>query len=236
MKMVNLMMRFKRTEMIIGKSSLERLKESKIIVFGIGGVGGYLVEALARCGIKNITLVDNDIVSETNINRQIIALSSTIGKYKTEVMKERILDINPEANVNTYNIFYDLNNKIELEGYDYIIDCIDTVTSKILLIMEAKEKDIPIISSMGTGNKLNPSLLKITDISKTSVCPLARVMRYELRKRGINHLKVLYSNEEPKGNVINEKRNIPGSISFLPSTAGLLIASEVVKDIINKEE
>lgn len=236
MKMVNLMMRFKRTEMIIGKSSLERLKESKIIVFGIGGVGGYLVEALARCGIKNITLVDNDIVSETNINRQIIALSSTIGKYKTEVMKERILDINPEANVNTYNIFYDLNNKIELEGYDYIIDCIDTVTSKILLIMEAKEKDIPIISSMGTGNKLNPSLLKITDIAKTSVCPLARVMRYELRKRGINHLKVLYSNEEPKGNVINEKRNIPGSISFLPSTAGLLIASEVVKDIINKEE
>ena len=236
MKMVNLMMRFKRTEMIIGKSSLERLKESKIIVFGIGGVGGYLVEALARCGIKNITLVDNDIVSETNINRQIIALSSTIGKYKTEVMKERILDINPEANVNTYNIFYDLNNKIELEGSDYIIDCIDTVTSKILLIMEAKEKDIPIISSMGTGNKLNPSLLKITDIAKTSVCPLARVMRYELRKRGINHLKVLYSNEEPKGNVINEKRNIPGSISFLPSTAGLLIASEVVKDIINKEE
>ena len=236
MKMVNLMMRFKRTEMIIGKSSLERLKESKIIVFGIGGVGGYLVEALARCGIKNITLVDNDIVSETNINRQIIALSSTIGKYKTEVMKERILDINPEANVNTYNIFYDLNNKIELEGYDYIIDCIDTVTSKILLVMEAKEKDIPIISSMGTGNKLNPSLLKITDIAKTSVCPLARVMRYELRKRGINHLKVLYSNEEPKGNVINEKRNIPGSISFLPSTAGLLIASEVVKDIINKEE
>ena len=226
------MNRFERTEMIIGKEAMDKLKNSSVIVFGVGGVGGYVCEALARTGIGNISLVDNDVVSVLNINRQIIALESTIGRPKVSVMKERIMDINPLCNVKEYNQFYDSNNPLDLVGYDYIIDCIDTVTSKIMLVMEAKRLDIPIISSMGTGNKLDPTRLEISDISKTSVCPLARVMRYELRKSGINHLKVLYSKEEPLHVVVEGKRHAPGSISFVPSAAGLIIASEVVLDLI----
>ena len=226
------MNRFERTEMIIGKEAMDKLKNSSVIVFGVGGVGGYVCEALARTGIGNISLVDNDVVSLSDINRQIIALESTIGRPKVSVMKERIMDINPLCNVKEYNQFYDSNNPLDLVGYDYIIDCIDTVTSKIMLVMEAKRLDIPIISSMGTGNKLDPTRLEISDISKTSVCPLARVMRYELRKRGINHLKVLYSKEEPLNVVVEGKRHAPGSISFVPSAAGLIIASEVVLDLI----
>lgn len=226
------MNRFERTEMVIGSEAMEKLKRSTIIVFGVGGVGGYVCEALARAGVGNISLVDNDVVSLSNINRQIIALESTLGRPKVSVMKERIKDINPLCNVKEYNQFYDANNPLDLVGYDYIIDCIDTVTSKIMLVMEANKLDIPIISSMGTGNKLDPTRLEISDISKTSVCPLARVMRYELRKRGINHLKVLYSKEEPLHIVVEGKRHAPGSISFVPSVAGLIIASEVVKDLI----
>ena len=209
MRMI-LMNRFERTEMIIGKEAMDKLKNSSVIVFGVGGVGGYVCEALARTGIGNISLVDNDVVSVSNINRQIIALESTIGRPKVSVMKERIMDINPLCNVKEYKQFYDSNNPLDLVGYDYIIDCIDTVTSKIMLVMEAKRLDIPIISSMGTGNKLDPTRLEISDISKTSVCPLARVMRYELRKRGINHLKVLYSKEEPLHVVVEGKRHAPG--------------------------
>lgn len=228
--------RFSRTETLIGKENINILKNSKIIVFGVGGVGGYIVEALTRSGVGQIDLVDFDKVSVTNINRQIIALSSTIGKPKVEVLKNRMLDINPNVNVNLYPIFVDESNieSLELNKYDYVVDAIDTVSSKLLIIEYCKKNDISIISSMGTGNKLEPSLLKISDISKTSVCPLAKVMRYELRKRNINHLKVLYSTENPIKRFVCEDNNhkkSPASISFVPSSAGLLIASEIVKDL-----
>lgn len=229
--------RFKRSELIIGTDAQEALRQSKVIVFGIGGVGSYVAEALARAGIGSISLVDSDVVCESNINRQIIALESTIGKPKTEVMQSRIKDINSECDVKAYQVFYTKEKEIDISCYDYVIDAIDTVTSKLILIEEATKHNIPIISCMGTGNKLDPTMFEITDIYKTSVCPLARVMRTELKKRGIKKLKVLYSKEEPiKPTTIDNdtRRQTPGSISFVPSVAGLIIAGEVVKDIIKK--
>ena len=228
---------FSRTELLLGKAKVEELKNKKVLIFGIGGVGGYVCEALARTGIGYFDLVDNDKVSISNINRQIIATTKTIGLYKCELMKERIQSINPAAIVNTYNVFYTKDNQdiIDFNNYDYIIDCIDTVTSKLLIIEKATSLNKNIISSMGTGNKINPMMLEISDINKTSVDPLAKVMRYELKKRGIKHLKVLYSKELPmklEEEIINENNKvIPGSISFVPSAAGLIIASEVVKDL-----
>lgn len=228
---------FKRSEILIGEKAQKILKTSKVIVFGIGGVGSYVSEALARGGIGHIALVDNDTVSESNINRQLVALHSTIGHAKVSVMQDRIADINPDCNVEAYKTFYSTDKEIDISGYDYIVDAIDTVTSKLILIEEADKYNIPIISCMGTGNKLDPTLFEIADIYKTSVCPLARVMRNELKKRGIKKLKVLYSKELPlkPAEIINEnstKRQTPGSVSFVPSVAGLIIASEVIKDLI----
>lgn len=233
--------RFSRTELLLGADSIKKLSCSRVIVFGVGGVGSFVIEALARCGVGALDIVDNDTVSVSNINRQLIALTSTVGQAKTEVMKQRLLDINPELKINARQCFFDAATEAEFDFsvYDYIVDAIDTVTAKIRLIEIAQSKNIPIISCMGTGNKLNPSLLEISDISKTSVCPLARVMRYELRRRGINHVKVLFSREEPIKPLITEeitedaptKRNPPGSVSFVPSVAGLMIAGEVVRDL-----
>lgn len=239
-----------RTEILIGKENIEKLKNSSVIIFGVGGVGSFCVEAIARCGVSNIHIVDDDTISITNINRQIIATHSTIGKDKTEVVKQRILDINPNANVTISKIFYtkDTVNTIDLSKYDYVIDAIDTISSKILLVEEATKLNIPIISSMGTGNKLDPTKFVVSDIYKTSMCPLAKVMRYELKKRGIKKLKVVYSTEKPiKPSPINidknaestspfrdtnKRRETPGSISFVPSVAGLIIASQVINDIL----
>ena len=219
-------MRFNRTEALIG--NLSALKNARVIVLGIGGVGGHCAEALARCGIGEITLVDGDVVAESNINRQIVALSSTVGENKAEVMAERIRDINPDCAVTAEVRFITEENisEFSLEDYDYIADCIDTVTSKLALAEYAVKAGVKIISCMGAGNKLIPRF-EVADISKTSVCPLARVMRTELRKRGINHLKVVYSKEEP---VI--KKRVPASIAFVPSAAGLTMAGEIVKDIL----
>lgn len=225
------MERFERTELLIGSENLEKLKDKSIIVFGVGGVGSYAAEALARCGVGKISLVDKDVVSKSNINRQIIALSSTVGKPKVSVMAERIRDINPYCDVTEYPCFYTNNKEIGISGYDYVIDAIDTVSSKIALIEEAIRLSVPIISCMGTGNKLSPEKFEITDIYKTSVCPLAKVMRHELKARGIKKLKVLYSKEEPKRAAENGR--IPASISFVPSVAGLMIAGEVIKDILD---
>ena len=224
--------RFERTQNLIGKDNLEKLKEKSLIIFGIGGVGSFVCEALARCGIGKIALVDGDTVSKSNINRQIIALSSTIGRPKTSVMAERIKDINPDCQITEFNIFYSSEKDIDLSEYDYIIDAIDTVTSKLILICEANRLNIPIISCMGTGNKLDASKFEITDISKTSVCPLAKVMRRELKARGIYHLKVLYSKEEPKRAEGIENPRVPSSISFVPPVAGMLIAGETVRDLL----
>lgn len=244
---------FTRTELIIGEDNLEILKNTRVIVFGIGGVGSFCIEALARAGVWTLHIVDDDTISITNINRQLIALQSTIGQDKTEVMKSRLLDINPSLEITTSKIFYLESTKglIDLRGYDYIIDAIDTISSKILLIEEAKRLDINIISCMGTGNKLDPTKLQIADISKTHMCPLAKVMRLELKKRNIKKVKVLFSTEKPiKPTVLNIpkdaqstsefrdtniRRATPGSISFVPSVAGLIIAGEVVNDMINKK-
>ena len=228
---------FSRFELLVGKDCICQLNQKHVIVFGVGGVGGYVVEALVRSGIGHITIVDNDTVSLSNLNRQIIATQDTIGKKKVEVMKERILSIHPDCDVHTLEMFYLPENAddIDLIQYDYVVDAIDTITSKIELAMRCDQK-VPLISSMGTGNKMNPAMLEVSDIYKTSVCPLAKVMRRELKKRGIQHLKVVYSKEEPlKPQVSNEqtnKRVIPGSTSFVPSSAGLLIASEVIKDLL----
>ena len=247
---------FSRTELIIGKEKMEILKKSKVAIFGIGGVGSYVVEGLARAGIGKFVLVDDDEISVSNINRQIIATHSTIGISKVEAAKKRILEINPEAKIEMYKDFFmpETTGILE-ESIDYVIDAVDTVTAKIELIIRANKLNIPIISCMGTGNKLDPTGFEITDIYKTSVCPLAKVMRKELKVRGIKKLKVLYSKEEPikinqiknednadeiKGLNIGEeikgitrKKQSPGSISFVPSVAGLIIAGEVVKDLIN---
>lgn len=219
-----------RTEMLIGQANVEKLHNSCVAVFGIGGVGSFCVEALARVGIGKIILVDNDVVAVSNINRQLIALHSTVGKAKVEVMKDRIYDINPNCEVLALQQFYTKEHEVDISNCDYVVDAIDTVTSKIELICEAKENNVPIISSMGTGNKLYTNF-EITDISKTSVCPLARVMRYELRKRNIKNVKVLYSKEEPK----KTGSNTPASISYVPSVAGLMIAGEVVRDILTTD-
>lgn len=231
--------RFSRSELLLGREALLKLKKSKVIVFGVGGVGSFVCETLARSGVGTIAMVDSDKVSESNINRQIIALSSTIGTPKVKVMAERILDINPQCNVIPYECFYTKEKEIDISGFDYIVDAIDTITSKIVLIEEADRFKIPIISSMGTGNKLDPTRFEISDISKTSVCPLARVMRRELKTRGITHLKVLYSKEEPTKPVKSvadaSRRQIPGSLSFVPPVAGMIIGGEVIKDLIKKE-
>ena len=231
---------FSRTELLIGKEGINKLKKSKVAIFGIGGVGSFVVEGLARAGVQNFILVDNDEVSITNINRQLIATHKSVGKAKVEVAKERIMEINPEANVQVYKQFFLPETEGILDNtIDYIVDSVDTVTAKIELIVRANKLNIPIISCMGTGNKLDPTRLEVADIYKTSVCPLAKVMRKELKLRGIKKLKVIYSKEEPVKTIDNEEvetkgttdRAVPGSISFVPSVAGLIIAGEVIKDI-----
>lgn len=229
--------KFSRTEMLIGKDALATLSKMRVAVFGAGGVGGYVIEALARSGVGAIDVIDNDTVSESNLNRQIIALTSTIGRLKTETVRKRVLDINPDCSVTCFETFVlpENINKFDFSVYDYIVDAIDTVSGKIAIIEKAYSEGIPVISSMGTGNKLDPTKFRITDINKTSVCPLARVMRYELKKRGIKKLKVLFSEEEPIKINSEEKINgkiPPGSISFVPSVAGLIIGGEVIKNLI----
>ena len=244
---------FSRTELLLGKEAMDKLKKARVAVFGIGGVGGYVCEALVRSGVGAFDLIDNDKVSLSNLNRQIIATRKTIGKYKTDVMKERILDINPNAEVTVHPCFFLPENAEEFpfDTYDYVVDAVDTVTAKIELVLQAKERGVPIISSMGAGNKLDGSLFQVADIYKTKVCPLAKVMRRELKKRGVKELKVVYSEEQPirpiedmaiscRTNCIcppgaehkcTERRDIPGSVAFVPSVAGLIIAGEVVKDL-----
>lgn len=227
-----------RTELLIGQEGIEKLKKSKVVIFGIGGVGSYVVEALVRAGIQKFVLVDNDDVSLSNLNRQLIATTKTIGKPKVEIAKQRILEINPKAEVDIYKEFFMPNTEGILDRtVDYIVDAIDTVTAKIELVIRANNLQIPIISSMGTGNKLDATRFEIADINKTSVCPLAKVMRKELKQRGIKKLKVVYSKEEPikiKRDETKQKQ-VPGSISYVPSAAGLIIAGEVIKDIIRKD-
>lgn len=259
---------FARTEKLLGKEAVQRLYSARVAVFGIGGVGGYTVEALARSGVGALDLIDSDTVCESNLNRQIIALHSTIGRSKTEVMRERIFDINPQINVNMYNCFFLPQNAGEFpfDEYDYVVDAVDTVTAKLELILRAKEAGVPIISCMGAGNKLDPTQFRVADVYQTKICPLAKVMRRELKKRGVEQLKVVYSEEEPvglgeerpaedlatrkymedksgyhgggevkKGEVpqadSRERRSTPGSIAFVPSVAGLILAGEVIKDI-----
>lgn len=224
-----------RTRAMLGDDAIEKLNKSRVAVFGVGGVGGYTVEALVRSGIGEIDVFDKDTVSISNINRQIIATQSTVGMSKVEAIKARIHEINPECKVNIHEVFYLPENahNYDFACYNYIVDAVDTVTAKLEIIRRAKEADIPVISSMGTGNKLDPTRLEVADISKTTVCPLARVMRRELKSRGINHLKVVYSKEEPRKTAITEDgRNAPASVAFVPSVAGLIIAGEVIKDLI----
>lgn len=245
---------FSRTELLFGKEAMDKLQNSRVAVFGIGGVGGYVCEALVRSGVYHFDLIDDDQVCLTNLNRQIIATRKTVGQYKVDVMRERILEINPDADVLVHKCFFLPENADEFpfEEYDYVVDAVDTVTAKIELVMKAQEKGVPIISSMGAGNKLDPSAFKVADIYKTRVDPLARVMRREMKKRGVKKLKVVYSEEDPKrpiedmavscrNNCIcppgaqhkcTERRDIPGSTAFVPSVAGLIIAGEVIKDLI----
>ena len=232
---------FSRTGILLGAEAVEKLQKSRVAVFGIGGVGGYTVEALARCGIGQLDLIDSDTVSVSNINRQILATHSSVGRLKVDVAKDRILDINPDCVVRTYPIFYlpETAAEFDFTQYDYIVDAIDTVTGKLQLVERAVAAGTPIICSMGTGNKLDPSAFMVSDISKTSMCPLARIIRKELKKRGINHLKVVYSQEEaltpdvdPEELARSGKRQIPGSVAFVPGAAGLILAGEVVKDLI----
>ena len=247
---------FSRTQLLIGKEAMDRLSKTRVAIFGIGGVGGYTAEALARSGVGELDLIDDDKVCLTNINRQIFATRKTIGKYKVDVMKERILEINPDADVEVRKCFYLPENAHEFpfEEYSYVVDAVDTVTAKISLVMKAQEMNVPIISSMGAGNKLDASQFRVADIYKTKVCPLAKVMRRELKKRGVKKLKVVYSEEQPtrpvedmaiscRTNCIcppgaahkcTERRDIPGSVAFVPSVAGLIIAGEVVKDLAAK--
>lgn len=245
---------FSRTELLLGVEGVNKLRKSSVAVFGIGGVGSFTVEALARSGVGKIAIFDDDKVCLTNINRQLIATRKTIGKPKVEVMRDRILEINPKAEVETYQTFYSKDNadEFDLSKYDYVVDAIDTISSKLVLIEKAKEYNTPIISCMGAGNKLDPTKFEVADIYETSVCPLAKVMRYELRKRGITSLKVVYSKEPARKPIENKedncksncvcppgtkrkctvRRQIPGSVSFVPSVAGLIIAGEVIKDIL----
>lgn len=247
---------FSRTELLFGKEAMDKLAGSKVAVFGIGGVGGYVCEALVRSGVGAFDLIDDDKMCLTNLNRQIIATRSTVGKYKTDVMRDRMLDINPNVEVEVHKCFFLPENADDFpwDSYDYVVDAVDTVTAKIALVMKCKEKNIPIISSMGAGNKLDGSQFKVADIYKTKVCPLAKVMRRELKKRGVKKLKVVYSEEIPtrpiedmaiscRNNCIcppgaehkcTERRDIPGSVAFVPSVAGLIIAGEVAKDLIRR--
>lgn len=249
---------FSRTQLLLGKDSMEKLHDAHVAVFGIGGVGGYVCEALVRSGVRRFDLIDDDKICLTNLNRQIIATRKTVGKYKTEVMKERILEINPDCEVNVHKCFFLPENAddFDFDNYDYIVDTVDTVTAKIELVMKAKEKNVPIICSMGAGNKLDASMFKVSDIYKTKVCPLAKVMRRELKKRGVRKLKVVYSEEQPIRPIedmsiscrthcicppgakhkCTERRDIPGSVAFVPSVVGLIIAGEIVKDICKTEK
>lgn len=248
---------FSRTELIFGKDAMEKLARSRVAIFGIGGVGGYSVEALVRSGVGAVDLIDDDKVCLTNINRQIYATRKTVGKYKVDVAAERVLDINPDASVKTYKTFFtpETAGEFDFSEYDYVIDAIDTVTGKIELVLNAKAAGTPIISSMGAGNKLDPTAFEVADIYKTSVCPLARVMRYELKKRGVDSLKVVYSKEKPitpiddmaiscRTNCIcppgtarkcTQRNQVPGSNAFVPSVVGLIIAGEVIKDLTRVE-
>ena len=245
--------RFSRTALLLGQKAMEKLAESRVAVFGIGGVGGYTVEALVRSGVGAVDLIDSDKVCLTNLNRQIIAVESSIGKYKVDVMRERIRDINPETVVNVHKCFYlpETKDAFDFSQYSYVVDAVDTVTAKLQLVMEAEKAGVPVISSMGAGNKLDPTAFQVADIYKTSVCPLAKVMRRELKKRGIKKLKVVYSQEQPltperAGNpeeqetgsgdsgISSSRRATPGSVAFVPSVAGLIIAGEVIKDLIKE--
>ena len=242
-----------RTELLLGEAGIEKLSKARVAVFGIGGVGGYVTEALCRSGVGALDLIDHDTVSVTNLNRQVIALHSTVGQYKTDVMEKRLLDINPDVKITIHKCFYlpETKDQFDFSVYSYVVDAVDTVTAKLLLAEEAKKAGVPLISSMGTGNKLDPSKLQVSDVFETSVDPLARVMRRELRKRGIDHLKVVWSTEEPRkplldartirmmeGSPVPEEsvrlKDIPGSCAFVPAAAGLLIASEVVRDLLKE--
>lgn len=232
---------FERTALMLGEESMKKLRDARVLVFGVGGVGSYTVEALARAGVGSLTLVDNDRVSLSNINRQLIALHSTVGQYKTEAAKARILDICPDTEVICKNMFFLPENadEIDFSEFDYVVDAIDTVSGKLAIAEKCKEAKVPLISSMGTGNKVDPTRFKVADIFKTSVCPLARAMRHELKKRGITKLKVVYSDEVPSGEYgqseVSDKKVSPASLPFVPSVAGLIIAGEVIKDIAKKE-
>ena len=248
---------FSRTQLLLGKEAMDKLKNSRVAVFGIGGVGGYVCEALVRSGVGHFDLIDDDKVCLTNLNRQIIATRKTVGQYKTDVMKERMLDINPDIEVNVHKCFFLPENAEEFpfDQYDYVVDAVDTVTAKIELVMKAKEMEVPIISSMGAGNKLDPSAFRVADIYKTKMCPLAKVMRRELKQRGVKKLKVVYSEEKPTRPLedmaiscrnqcicppgakhkCTERRDIPGSVAFVPSVVGLIIAGEVIKDLTVEE-
>jgi len=232
---------FSRSELLLGKKAIEKLKKSRVAVFGLGGVGGYAVEALARAGVGELDLVDHDTVSLSNLNRQLYATHQTIGQYKADVAAKRVAEINPKCKVHVYKTFYlpGESDQFDFGQYDYVVDAIDTVSGKIGLIMEAKKAGTPIISAMGAGNKLNPSLFEVADIYKTSVCPLAQVMRRELKKRGVEELKVVYSKEKPLKPVVSKeeldesgKRQIPGSVSFVPPVVGFILAGEVIKDLV----
>lgn len=247
---------FSRTQLIYGKEAMDKLSRSHVAVFGIGGVGGYTVEALVRSGIGEITLVDDDRVCLTNLNRQLLATRKTVGKYKVDAAEERMLEINPNVKINKYKAFYTPSNSDDLDfkKYDYVVDAIDTVTGKIELVLQSKKCGVPIISSMGAGNKIDPSLFEVADIYETSVCPLARVMRYELRKRGVDSLKVVYSKEKPimpiddmtiscrthcicppgTARKCTQRRQVPGSTAFVPSVVGLIIAGEIINDLTEK--
>ena len=242
--------RFSRTEILLGKAALNKLNNSRVAVFGLGGVGGYAVEILARSGVGALDLIDNDVISLSNINRQILATEKTVGRFKTDVAKERILEINPDCKVTTYNTFFlaDTKGLFDFKNYDYVVDAIDTITGKKEIILSAKEAGVPVISSMGTGNKLDPTAFKVADIYKTSVCPLAKVMRGICRKNGIEKLKVVYSQEKPvkpsgeakeklRGDLQEDKKDlrkdVPASVSFTPAAAGIILASEVIKDLIS---
>lgn len=227
------MEQFERTKQLLGAEAMDKLAHAKVAVFGIGGVGGYVVEALARSGVASLVLIDPDRVSLSNINRQIIASHDTLGRYKTEVMKERIASINPHTKVEVHNCFFlpEMADAFDFQTYSYVVDAVDTVTAKIQIVMQAKEAQTPVISSMGAGNKLNPAEFEVADIYQTSVCPLAKVMRRELKKRGVEKLKVVYSKEKPAK--IHATADVPGSVAFVPSVAGMILAGEVIKDLIS---
>lgn len=253
---------FSRTQMLIGEKGIEQLQRAHVAIFGLGGVGGYVVEGLVRAGVGSFDLIDDDKIGLSNLNRQILATHETIGKYKTDVMKERILDINPQAKVTVHRCFYlpETSSQFDFRQYSYVVDAIDTVTGKLEIIVKAQEAKVPIISCMGTGNKIHPELLCVADIYQTSMCPLAKVMRNELRKRKVEHLKVLYSKEKPfccieegengsvqwddeeiieqkiPGKIFTGRRGLPGSISFVPSIAGLMIAGEIIRDLIENKD